>query len=979
MAIWGGAINLQGLKFKKMPAPASTPDDAQPQQHPQQQTAPAASFAGPSTRPGGDTTLDRPRSASTGHPAASERPPAGARDSTGSFVLANDVPAAALKPSDPRNHPKVHRRVVNILAAASMQQPRSVSSSPISNSVAQADPTHIDDEQQRDNEARDSTFKGTSTQNRPTGALGSGQQTEPPVNATASTATANSSVASASANDLPFAPTTTPVTAASARSETVTAVASTSAQTLFRQLSDSEGEDNVGFSTPALSHALESPPLASVKTEQELSTPLGRTPSQLAPSNRGSRKRPRTSLPSPAGMIRLPPLPHYTVIRAAENSSANPHVIRIHKGVTDGSPSRWPTNTTPGEHVDGRLNWHDPIPLDRGTNDQWRRKVAKELAMRLGLNSDKDAGGKSEHWILEDWPEHWKFFLHRTGRASTGAERTDPYLFVNETIPHIEWLLLHGPDDDRTCECKYCGKRTQAEVNERIGLPGLTQTKRESSVAGSLRTPSKRIKAEPQLNRSAHKARHGPPLRSQSPVARSERAASNRSLLSIQAEVPHTRDPKIDLPSYRGSYTNKQRDFDLSGDALFRQGEVVWARLPRPLRDSNIPHELSMWPGVVAERTISVTSKWRGQLKPGVPPRIDNVQQYTYTIKLLGVDDTVTLLQGDVVPWLGSTPLTSFVLDPRWTTAPNAVNKIWDGKRTLMPVLTDFEGLSDAATTYALALQIAKSLVQSFGLNDRYTITESHIRQRAFGPLTLQDDIERAHQLRHFHYQSLWWGAELVWSGELVRLLLNDISDLGVVKDQLSRGNHGSQHFSYFLKVSAIYKDSTTDVAKMVGTLYELCRVDERTEDEEDEQSTSDETADELYLPRAPPGYKFVQSLAIGLQAQVDIDLLAGRYYPPNQDENVNEFETKVDTVRNKSKGANVGEIRLSNEERLICLSGVLPASFVYMPCQTFSQGRREMVIQAELNARASLGFLFLGGCARLLGQNADTPMDVST
>ncbi|KAM0787863.1 hypothetical protein ACM66B_003915 [Microbotryomycetes sp. NB124-2] len=1004
MAGWANKLSLSGLKFNKItPAEAKQArDQAQEREGPlrhhlhHHQPAPAAAqTAQPElTHPAQERDNDSNMTMAT-----SQVGQTSVNGHASTSLSPNNVPQAFIKTIDPRKHPSMIRRVVNIIGTPSPQpQPH-----PVSQATANEEPTETAQAHKLDQQPASAVDDLESAPDQP--------------------------------KDTPAPPTGSD--AAVERTE--------SNGRLFRDQSPSDDQDDgpvmsdTAFTHVSTSNKGKSRAFTPQNSAETITPAAGPSQSTSADKTTKRKRSSRPSLLPQPDTVNLPPLPHYTVLRATKNSPSTPHVIRIDRGVTDGDPSRWPTNTTEGTYVDGRLNWHDAIPLDQGTNDMWRRKVAAELASRLGLTQGKD-GAKGEHWILEDWPEHYKFFIHRTRAHQGGAERTDPYLYgskltlkfrsVNETIPHIEWLLLHGPDDDRMCECKYCGKKTQAQVNEAIGLLGpMTRTKREGSTASSNannKTPSKRLKIElGSANKTARsKARHGQRLRSESPAAMS-------TMTTKQGAQSRPRDPTLDLPSYVGSYTNKQRDFDLSDNARCRRGELVWARLPRKLRDDKTRHEISFWPGLVSQRDISITSKRVGDLKPGEPAQIENVQRHKYTVKLLGVDDTVTCLEGrdEISPWLARSPLAGLVLDPHWTTAPNAVSKVWDGKRTLMPKLNEFQGLSDAVTTYALALQVARALVQSFGLNDRYTITENHIRQTWFGPLTFQDDLYRTRQLSNFHYQSLWWGAELVWSGELVRLLLDDVSDLegaslstlasstfpatttatttttmiddGANKEEGKKKDESDVSKSgYFLKVSAIYKDSDKDQGMLLGTLYELRHQSEAysstlINDGDKSENQVDVVPDEDYMPPAPPGYKFYKTLERVQQVQVDIDLLAGRYYPPPTSLDSHEFEEIVNRVKKKIKIENDnqgcsggGDLKLTDQEKMVCLTGVLPATTVYMPCLYFHQGRQEMTIEAELQARDMMrSFLKRNNATQLVPQPetlaidsnpVETPMDVS-
>ncbi|KAK4698129.1 translation initiation factor 3 subunit K, partial [Phenoliferia sp. Uapishka_3] len=174
------------------------------------------------------------------------------------------------------------------------------------------------------------------------------------------------------------------------------------------------------------------------------------------------RKRPRTTTsgsgkraadPQSGSSASSIPLPHYTVVRATgANDKSNPHIIKINPGVTDGSPSRWPQGVVLNKgHVEnnGSINWYEAQPKDEGRHLSMRFAVGNELAERLDLKSVKAGapvvirlrndgvdvnngslmtGGQKEVWILDAFPDHYKYFLRHSGR-SEAKDRIDPSVF----------------------------------------------------------------------------------------------------------------------------------------------------------------------------------------------------------------------------------------------------------------------------------------------------------------------------------------------------------------------------------------------------------------------------------------------------------------------------------------------------------------------------------------------------------------------
>lgn len=175
-----------------------------------------------------------------------------------------------------------------------------------------------------------------------------------------------------------------------------------------------------------------------------------------------------------------PPLPHYTVVRSSHNSKQSPHRIIINQGVSDANPDRWPPEEeySPSRKLDGKENWYERTPKDTGRHKAFRDKVGEELAKTLKLSQPPN-----EFWTLDALPDNYLFTVHHT--MGGGKPRTDVYVWgcpkvlkfrtANEMTPHIHWLLVHGPNDTIACQCKYCAKMTQGDVNRQLGLP-LKQT-----------------------------------------------------------------------------------------------------------------------------------------------------------------------------------------------------------------------------------------------------------------------------------------------------------------------------------------------------------------------------------------------------------------------------------------------------------------------------------------------------------------------
>jgi hypothetical protein len=92
----------------------------------------------------------------------------------------------------------------------------------------------------------------------------------------------------------------------------------------------------------------------------------------------------------------------------------------------------------------------------------------------------------------------------------------------------------------------------------------------------------------------------------------------------------------------------------------------------------------------------------------------------------------------------------------------------------------------------------------------------------------------------------LWWGAEKIWNGELVRLLTLE-EDLDIARHVDDIGSLVDRRF--FLLIAGIFRHGPTQHAMVTGTVWELC--------EASRDQGADEAPVERYMPKPPPGHRF--------------------------------------------------------------------------------------------------------------------------
>ncbi|GAA5925975.1 hypothetical protein JCM1841_006778 [Sporobolomyces salmonicolor] len=680
------------------------------------------------------------------------------------------------------------------------------------------------------------------------------------------------------------------------------------------------------------------------------------------------KKRPRTSYAAAGVRERYipPPLPHYTVIRSSSNSKSNPHIIKVNDDVSDGDESRWPpvAERQPNHKRDGREFWYECMPKDQARHRYFLEKVGEEVAKKLGLMKTT-AGGKQEHWILDSLPKNHLYTVHHC-TTSSNQPRNDVYVFgssatmkfrtPNEFAPHMYWLLVHGPDDGIRCECKYCTGKKQGDVNRYLGLADG----RSSSAAPEVKKKDK--------ERLGERAKRGPGL-------------SARASIRKAASPP---------PTYKGAYVARPRDEDLGSGALYRLGELVWAQLPTPFTSTDPDWQtakMTRWPGIVTARDVATSSSLTAPYEPGALPQIKNVQRFVYKIRLLATEDTLERQEESWIrSWLGYSAARE-LWSPARMVNPESAKHVWNGQKVLAARLKDIKTLEEAVTPTALAMQIAAHVVSSFSLNDRYMMTHKHIQVPS--DLSAENLAALQQSLPQYAYQSLHWGAELIWTHDFVRVMDSDGTQ------HLPRSK-GSSERALFMHIYAIYRDEAEHTAMLAGEVWEMKDLREnedgagegavgalngagamslfekKTTNGASEATGANEanghlppsaaaydhssssprcpsTSGPSRIPAAPAGFEFRRLSKADEQVHLSLDHLAGRYYPLPKALN---SRSKIDEVLQTFASYEDGTVPdLTREQRAVLLAGLGPAIRLHMKCGNWLPDRFATLIEAEVKS----------------------------
>ncbi|KAH9479391.1 hypothetical protein JR316_0007981 [Psilocybe cubensis] len=363
-------------------------------------------------------------------------------------------------------------------------------------------------------------------------------------------------------------------------------------------------------------------------------------------------------------------------------------------------------------------------------------------------------------YVLRDFPEGYRLFDHNKGPHK--APRHDLYLFgpvkkrfrsVNEFIPHAIWLMGDGSDD---CECKYCGKVKKPQREITASMSNILRTTPSMSPSPkSHRIYTHRDKGKGKEKEST--TRRIPPRPRDTKVY----AAVQQTVTPIKPSSGILQQPMLvervnDLRAMNATTSMELRRW-------FRDGEVIWCALPRPILapDGSNNGSIEFWPGVIEEirvkstpipRDVSASSVNHNvdsdsrtpqpssssmQIDPSaegdqvgtILPNTDEplpwtVRQYTrYKVQLLGISHSLTIDDSQALPYQAYIPPDQLIHN--LTILP--VEKLNFERESLLkfnpcPPNGMTPPFFEAVSAYATALQIASIISSTWCLTDDFTV-----------------------------------------------------------------------------------------------------------------------------------------------------------------------------------------------------------------------------------------------------------------
>ncbi|KZP01461.1 hypothetical protein CALVIDRAFT_594176 [Calocera viscosa TUFC12733] len=509
---------------------------------------------------------------------------------------------------------------------------------------------------------------------------------------------------------------------------------------------------------------------------------------------------------------------------------------------SDGDPTERPKETKENAPP-GTFNYYELVPRNNKLYKDWRNKVGGFLITRLLPVK----GRPGIQYSIADFPEHYAlYFKPRMSGKSTG----DPYLYGSkygkvyrspaEFAYHACWLMTDPTLDRDNCECHYCSKTPQSELSERLGV----------NVDRYNDTTTK---------------------------PRSQRAASGSR--EAGRETPFAspvHDPAEEAQSA------------LRDNPPYRVGEMVWVQIRPPIRGNSDDRTIVCWPTIVLAvlpRPILRTAAGYDQPQPAVK------------LKLLGTTRAAQVEAFDVVPYhayaVAANSLEGYMANSRHLNVFD--NTSFDGLSDIQLFLDSDREKGPRPVTFDRAWPaFVKGLVMTWRLGDRWSLTRTvaSVTGDGISPSIRSDSNTASAAASDTQNQissdAIWWGAEQIWIGDLVRLRGNSIQNT-LILPFVSRN---AVNRCLLLRIASIQTRRPNRLADvwLSGTLYETV-----PEGEEDESSRDDHAKTESgpgvdgtslsglvalpSLPEPPLGFRFRSVLSATNIVFVPLASVAGRYY----------------------------------------------------------------------------------------------------
>ena len=310
---------------------------------------------------------------------------------------------------------------------------------------------------------------------------------------------------------------------------------------------------------------------------------------------------------------------------------------------------------------------------------------------------------------------------------------------------------------------------------------------------------------------------------------------------------------------------------------------------------------ITHWPAVVRHRELKIESEayWPDENGSSSEagddydnlPQLRVKQSHVYDLEYLGLPGSrYTCEREEMLPYMAYNPPARLMSDEQRKRL-----KDFD----VEPVFEEMQNLEQALTVFAYAHQLSKHMWRKYSvfgvihdpMNKR---RKDHITN---GQAAQAKKIEAPPQTIQF-YQCVWWGAEKIWAGDLVRLaatwysdgsgsaLLKLFVDSKIVPIPGAKINKASLDKPVLFALAHIYRDPERKRLRIMGSFLEILDDNERNAGSGMEASTPILIGDvdkpnstiPRFLPSLPPGrsFKRLRGVPEGEEFEFDASLLAG-------------------------------------------------------------------------------------------------------
>ncbi|KAF8325797.1 uncharacterized protein EI90DRAFT_2019092 [Cantharellus anzutake] len=401
-----------------------------------------------------------------------------------------------------------------------------------------------------------------------------------------------------------------------------------------------------------------------------------------------------------------------------EDKFPQDRVLEFPRTDSSGNRFKFPTNTEEKVNGDGIYDYMKLTTRTHKANFEWRKKIGNYIAQEV---LHKSIGTNDMGYVMKDFPDGYELYDHHKGLP--GKMRHDLYLFgpdnsqrlyrfrsTNEFLPHASWLF--DINNNKPCKCKYCsGSKSQAGINASLGIHAKASTSDSKKT-----TPVKSALAQ-----------------SKATTTRSGRRS---------APGPLSRSPPTKPPMLSELYD------DRTSDRVFRRGELVWVVLDEPIRSPDNPAlDIIAWPGLIDGYHFEPQS---------------SVSRNFYKVRLLCSPQSQIYNEHRMFPYRGF--ILSDELKKRLDTVRSPTNVSEtdiQSPREFRPLrisMHDLEPSSELPTFDAALLPYAHAVFATLFVNS-YFLPFGHWESPP-GPGSPSGDC----------FQGLYWGAEKLWLGDVVRI-----------------------------------------------------------------------------------------------------------------------------------------------------------------------------------------------------------------